>query len=188
MIITITIICIILILVFIFGLFIIIFNRFQRLKNGADAGIAQIKVALKKRLDLISQIVDVVKSYAKFEREVMESITKMRNLVMETKFAKDVDNVNSGSKKIFDGILAVVENYPDLKTSENINELMETLKEVEDEILRQRYTYNNIVQEYNTKLQSVPSNIIAKICHFQKLDYLKFEERIMMKPDAEWTK
>ena len=178
----------ILIIIFLVFLIISIYNRFQKLANGADAGLAQIKVALKKRLDMITQLVDVVKSFAKFEREVMTSITKMRSLVMETKATKEIDNVNSGSKKIFDNILAVVEQYPNLKTSENVNDLMNAIEEVEDEILRQRYTYNNIVQEYNTRLFSFPSNIVAKIFSYKKLEYLKFEEKISIKPDTKWNK
>ena len=179
---------IVIIIICLLTVFVIIFNRFQRLSNGSEASLAQIKVALKKRLDMISQLVEVVKSYAKFEREVMETVTKMRSLIMDTKIPKEIDDVNSSSKQIFESIFAVVENYPDLKTSENVNDLMKEISEVEDEILRQRYTYNNIVQEYNTRLKTVPSNIVAKILSYKKLEYLKFEEKINLSPELGWNK
>jgi LemA protein len=169
-------------------IFVYFYNRFQRLKNGADAGLSQIKVVLKKRLDLIPQLTEAVKAYAKFEKNVFESITKMRSLIKETQKPKDVDYVNKDSHNILKNILATVENYPDLKTSKNVEDLMEAIIEVENEIARYRYTYNNIVQEYNTKIDSVPSNFIAKIFSYKKLEYLKFEEEINIKPDLTWSK
>ena len=150
MILTIGIAILCLILIIIIGLFITIYNKFQRLNNGAEAGLSQIKVALKKRLDMISQLAEVVKGYAKFEKNVMENITKMRNLVGQEIATEEIDKINGESKNILERILAIVENYPDLKASKNFIDLMNAIKDVEGEISRQRYTYNNIVQEYNT--------------------------------------
>ena len=170
-------------LIIILGLFITIYNRFQRLNNGAEAGLSQIKVALKKRLDMISQLVEVVKGYAKFERTVMENITKMRSLVDQDIATGEIDKINGESKNILERILAVVENYPDLKASKNFIDLMNAIKDVEGEISRQRYTYNNIVQEYNTKLDVIPSNFVAKLLSYKRLEYLKFEKEVDNKPD-----
>jgi LemA protein len=164
------------IVVILITIFILIYNKFQRLHNGAEAGLSQIKVALKKRLDLITQLADVVKAYSKFEKSVMQNITRMRSLIGKDIKADEVDNINSSSSGILKSILAVVENYPDLKASKNYLDLMSSLKEVESEILRQRYTYNNIVQEYNTRLGVVPSNFVAKLFSYSKLEYLKFED------------
>lgn len=170
-------------LIIIIGLFITIYNRFQRLNNGAEAGLSQIKVALKKRLDMISQLVEVVKGYAKFERTVMENITKMRSLVGQDIVTGEIDKINGESKNILERILAVVENYPDLKASKNFIDLMNAIKDVEGEISRQRYTYNNIVQEYNTKLEVIPSIFVAKLLSYKKLEYLKFEKEVDNKPE-----
>ena len=167
--------------------FVIYYNRFQRLKNGSEAGLSQIKVVLKKRLDMITQLVKIVKGYASFERNVMESVTKMRSLVGQRIPSGEIDKINGDSMGILKNILAVVENYPDLKTSKNVTDLMIAIRDVEDEIARQRYTYNNIVQEYNTKLDSFPSNLVAKIFSYDKLDYLQFEEEIKIKPDTWWN-
>jgi LemA protein len=175
--------CVVLILLSLITIFIVSYNKFQRLDNGAEASLSQIKVALKKRLDMISQLAEVVKGYAKFERNVMENITKMRSLVGQDIATGEIDKINGESKGILEKILAVVENYPDLKASKNFTDLMDAIKDVEGEISRQRYTYNNIVQEYNTRLGVIPSNIIGKILSYKKLEYLKFEEKAEHKPD-----
>ncbi len=172
-----------LILSIIIVLFIAIYNKFQRLDNGAEAGLSQIKVALKKRLDMISQLAEVVKGYAKFEKTVMENITKMRSLVGQDIGTGEIDKINVESKSILERILAVVENYPDLKASKNFIDLMNAIKDVEGEISRQRYTYNNIVQEYNTRLGVIPSNFVAKLLSYKKLEYLKFEKEVDNKPE-----
>lgn len=168
--------------------FILIYNKFQRLKNGSEAGISQIKVALKKRLDLISQLVEIVKSYAKFERQVFENITKLRSSIGNIKTPGDINKLNSDSKRILNNLIAVVESYPDLKASDNVKDLMNVITDVEDEIARQRYTYNNIVQDFNTRVSSVPSNLIAKIFSFEKIGYLEFEEDVNKRPETAWNK
>lgn len=169
-------------------IFILIYNKFQRLKNGAEAGISQIKVALKKRLDMISQLVEIVKSYAKFERQVMENIAKMRSSIGEIKTPQDVNKINNESKRILNNLIAVVESYPNLKASENVKDLMNAITDVEDEIARQRYTYNNIVQDYNTRVSSIPSNLVAKMYSFKKIEYLEFEEEVNKRPETAWNK
>jgi LemA protein len=177
----------ILLIILIFA-FILIYNRFQRLKNGAEAGLSQIKVALKKRLDMISQLVEIVKSYAKFEREVFENITRLRSSIGEITHPQDINKINNESKRILNNLIAVVESYPNLKASDNVKDLMNAITEVEDEIARQRYTYNNIVQDYNTRVSSIPSNFVAKIFSFKKIEYLEFEEDVNKKPDTTWNK
>jgi len=168
-------------------LFIVLFNRFQVLKNGSEAGLSQIAVALKKRLDMISQLIEIVKSYAKFEREVFEKVTELRSRITQQENAENIRNIDSESKGILDKILAVVESYPNLKASENVATLMKTVTDVEDEIARQRYTYNNIVQEYNTRCNTFPSNVVAKIFTFKKIEYLRFENEVNTAPDGKWN-
>ncbi len=126
-----------------------IYNRFQTLKNGSLATLGQIRVALKKRLDMISQLLDSVQSYAKFEKATFEKITEMRASVLKADTGA-IANIEAESRKILGNILVSVENYPDLKTSEPVKKLMDSVKDVEDEVARHRYTYNNIVQEFNT--------------------------------------
>ena len=149
------------------------YNRFISLKNAAEATLSQIQVALKKRLDLLSKLVDSTKGYMNYEKSVLEKITKLRTSVFSN--IKDITNVEKESKRILGNILVSVENYPDLKASQEVLELMNNIKEIEDEIARLRYTYNNIIQEYNTMTEKIPSNIIARIFNFKKLEYLEFE-------------
>ena len=165
--------------------FISIYNRYQSLKNGSLATLGQIRVALKKRLDMISQLLDSVQSYAKFEKSTFEKITEMRANVLKAD-SGGIANIEAESRKILGNILVSVENYPNLKTSEPVRQLMDAVKDIEDEIARHRYTYNNIVQEFNTMTDVVPSNLVASLFRFTKLGYLEFEEEIAKRPDLKW--
>ena len=159
-----------------------LYNRFQQLKNGAEATLNQVRVALKKRLDLISQLVDTVKSYANFEKSTLEQITAMRSAVGKVSSASELSQIDKFSKNLLGSINVVVENYPDLKTNTVVKDLTQSVQDIEDEIARHRYTYNNIVQEYNTMVDTVPSNIVANLFGFRKLDYLEIEEGVEKRP------
>jgi LemA protein len=114
-----------------------IYNRFVSLKNSSEATLGQIRVAMKKRLDMIDQLLGAVKSYAKFEKETLERVTAMRASVA-TAGPGDLNKVEAESRSIFGRLLAVAENYPDLKTSGTVMSLMDSVKNLEDEIARQR--------------------------------------------------
>jgi len=155
--------------------FVTIYNRLQSLKNGAEATLSQIRVAMKKRLDMIEQLVDSVKSYAKFERDTLEKITSMRTSLGSAS-PDELAKINGASRGLVGNVLAVAESYPQLRTSEAVTTTMNAIKDVEDEISRHRYTYNNIIQEFNTLLVTVPSNMVASYTGMRKMDYLNFEE------------
>jgi LemA protein len=162
-----------------------IYNRFVSLRNSSEATIGQIRVAMKKRLDMIEQLLGAVKSYAKFEQDTFTKVTAMRAAVA-TAGPGDLNKVEAESRSIFGRLLAVAENYPDLKTSSSVNSLMDSVKGLEDEIARQRYTYNNISQEYNTMIDTIPSNFVGKTMGLIKLEYLQFEEAIQNAPKIEF--
>ena len=162
-----------------------IYNRFISLKNASEATLGQIRVAMKKRLDMIEQLLGSVKSYAKFEKETLEKVTAMRASVA-TASPGDLNKVEAESRSIFGRLLAVAENYPDLKTSTTVMSMMGSVKTLEDEIARQRYTYNNISQEFNTMMGTIPSNFVAKLMGLVKLEYLQFEEAINTPPKIEF--
>lgn len=162
-----------------------IYNRFVSLKNSSEATLGQIRVAMKKRLDMIDQLLGAVKSYAKFEKETLEKVTAMRASVA-TAGPGDLNKVEAESRSIFGRLLAVAENYPDFKTSTTVTSLMDSVKGLEDEIARQRYTFNNISQEFNTMMDTIPSNFVAKMMHLVKLEYLQFEEAIKTPPKIEF--
>jgi len=165
--------------------FIGIYNRFYSLKNSSEAMLGQIRVAMKKRLDMIDQLLGAVKSYAKFEKETFERVTAMRASVA-TASPGDLNKVEAESRSIFGRLLAVAENYPDLKTSTTVTSLMDAIKGIEEEIARQRYTYNNISQEFNTMMDTIPSSFIGRMIGLIKLEYLQFEEAIKTPPKIEF--
>jgi LemA protein len=162
-----------------------IYNRFFSLKNSAEATLSQIRVAMKKRLDMIEQLLESVKSYARFERETLEKITSLRTAVLKAE-PGTLGEIDRETRRLFGNIVAVAENYPDLKTSNTVTSLMESVKSVEDEIARQRYTYNNIVQELNIMMDTVPSKFVAGLTGLGKLEYLRFEEEVERRPRIEF--
>ena len=159
-----------------------LFNRLYRFRNAADANIGQIRVAMKKRLDMIEQLLGAVKSYVRYERGVFETVASMRAKVFEAG-TKGLSEIDRESRSITGGIIAVAEAYPELKANETVNKLMDAIVSVEDEIARHRYTYNNVVQEFNTMVDTIPSNVVARSADLDKLDYLRFEEEVEERPE-----
>lgn len=153
-----------------------VYNRFINLKNGIESNLKQISVALKKRLDMIGQVMDSVKGQMKFEKSTMTEITKMRSGVSSNMSAEKAKQVDAVSNKFLSGLAVQVENYPNLKSNENVTQLINSINQLEDEISRLRYVYNNTVQEFNTKTQTIPTNIIAGIGGFAENKYLEFDE------------
>ncbi|MEM4488531.1 MAG: LemA family protein [Desulfurococcaceae archaeon] len=154
------------------GLYVSIYNRFMRLRNAASATLGQIRVALRKRLDLITSLVDAVGSYTRFEKEVLESITRLRSSITASS-PEEVVKAERETRDLLGRLLVVVERYPDLKAAEAVKKLMDSSREIEDEIARHRYTYNNIVQEYNTMIDAIPSRFVAILIGLQKFPYLE---------------
>ena len=159
-----------------------LFNRLVRFRNAADANLGQIRVAMKKRLDMIEQLLGAVRGYVRHEREVFESVASMRAKVLEAGTA-GLEEIDKESRSIAGGILAIAEAYPELKASETVKKLMDAIVSVEDEIARHRYTYNNVVQTFNTMVDSIPSNVVASSTGMEKLGYLEFEEAVEARPD-----
>ena len=136
---------------------------------------SQIDVQLQRRFDLIPNFVETVKGYMSHEKETLEKVTELRTSWANATTVKDkaeLDNQLSSSLKT---IMAVAENYPDLKANENFAQLSEELRNTENKIAFSRQFYNDTVTMYNTKLQVFPSNIIASIFNFTSSDLFKAE-------------
>ena len=157
------------------------YNRFVRLKKASETTLAQTQVAMKKRLDMIGELVDAVKSYAQFEKDTLTKVTEMRASVGNAA-PSDLNKVEAQTRPILGNLFAVAENYPDLKTSTEVTNLMGAVRTNEDDIARQRYTFNNIAQEFNTRRETIPSSLIGRLMHLAPIDYLKFEEAIETPP------
>ena len=159
-----------------------IYNDFKKYKNAAEATIGQIKVAMKKRLDMIEQLLGAVRGYVKHERELFENIAKLRSGIDSADSGK-LGDIEQQSRTLTGSLLAVAEAYPSLRAVETTQKLMEAVIDVEDEIARQRYTFNNIVQQYNTMQDTIPSSLLAGAAGASKMGYLEFEEKIKNPPD-----
>lgn len=154
---------IVLILIYAF----VTYNGLVKANNLVKEAFSTMDVYLKKRWDLVPNLVEVVKNYTEYEKETIEKITKLRTSTYENMTMDKKINVNEELTQDLSVIMAVSENYPDLKASENFMELSQDLTKVEDEIANSRKYYNGSVRNYNNKIQMFPSNIIAKIFGFR---------------------
>lgn len=141
------------------------YNKLVRLSNKVDEGFATMDVYLKKRFDLIPNLVETVKGYAKHEASTLQAVIGQRNMA---KTSNDVMESENKISKAIQGIFAVAEQYPDLKANTNFMDLQNQLKKVEEDIANARKYYNALVREYNDAILSFPTNIIASMFHFEK--------------------
>ncbi|MEM0106612.1 MAG: LemA family protein [Candidatus Micrarchaeaceae archaeon] len=149
---------------------IVIYNGFVSKRNRVKNAWAQIDVQLKRRYDLIPNLVETVQSYAKYERGVLEEVTKLRESIMTGSVANR-SNANNQLSTALKSLFAVAENYPDLKASDNFKSLQEQLADTEDKIAFVRTSYNDYVMDYNNALQEFPGNIFAPRFGFKKADF-----------------
>ena len=153
-----------------------IYNILVNLRNRCDNSWAQVDVQLRRRYDLIPNLVETVKGYAKHEREVFEKVTEARSKAINAGTVKEqgeAENMLTGALK---SLFAVVENYPDLKANQNFLMLQEELAGTEGKIAYARQFYNDLVMKFNTKQQVFPSNIIAGMFNFKLREYFEIEE------------
>ncbi len=150
------------------------YNKLQRLKNIVDEGWSTIDVQLKKRYDLIPNLVETVKGYAKHESETLEAVIKARNAAMTASgdAKMTAENALTGTLK---SLFALQEAYPELKANTNFIDLQNQLKSVENEIASARRYYNGTVKELNTKIDLFPSNIVAKRMRLEKRSYFELD-------------
>jgi LemA protein len=155
------------------------YNRLITLRNRSDEAWSDIDVQLKRRHDLIPNLVEAVKGYASHEKSVFENVTNARAQAMtaeksgDPKKMQEAENMLSGTLKT---LFAVSENYPDLKASENFIELQRELRDTEDKIQASRRFYNTNIRDINIKIQSFPSNIVANLFNFKKRDFFEVED------------
>lgn len=158
--------------------YISIYNNLIKVKNWVEEALAQIDVQLKRRNDLIPNLVETVKGYAKHEQETFEKVIAMRNQLMaipdnEVEKQMEVSNQLTDALK---SIFALSENYPDLKANQNFLNLQEELTNTENKIAYSRQLYNSTVKDYNITLETFPSNIVAGLHHFNKKVMLETPE------------
>ncbi len=157
-----------------------IYNGLVTLKNKVDEGWADIDTQLKRRYDLIPNMVETVKGYATHEKGTLEGVTQARNMAMNARGPEEraqAENMLTGALKT---LFAVAENYPELKANHNFLDLQQTLKDIEEHIQLSRRYYNATVRDFNTKIEVFPNNIFAGMLGFTRRQFFelnKEEER-----------
>lgn len=167
-------------LIVVLALFVIIvYNSLVRLKNQVKNAFAQIDVQLKRRNDLIPNLMETVKGYMKHEKEVLENVTKARSAIMAAETFDDKAKASNMLSSTLKSLFAVSENYPQLKANENFMQLQEELTGTENKIAYSRQSYNDMVMMYNNKVETFPSNMLAGMFNFvqEKLFETPEEER-----------
>ena len=164
------------VLVFVILFVVLMYNGLVRMRNRKEEAWSDIDVQLKRRYDLIPNLVSTVKGYAKHEQETLAKVTEMRTRALAADGVKEkgeAENMLTGALKT---IFAVAENYPDLKASENFAELQRELSDTENKIQSARRFYNNTVQDLNTAIQVFPKNIIANTFGFKEEEFFELSE------------
>ncbi|MEO2082882.1 MAG: LemA family protein [Desulfurobacteriaceae bacterium] len=152
------------------------YNRFVRLKNAVEEAWSSIDVQLKRRYDLIPNLVEVVKGYAKHEKETLERVIKARALALDARLPEEKAKLEGELSLALKSLFALAENYPELKANQNFLELQKSLSEIEEQIQLARRYYNAVVRDYNILIESFPSNLVAGLFGFKKKPFFEISE------------
>ena len=165
---------------------IVLYNKLASLRVRADASWADIDAQLKRRYDLIPNLVETVKGYAGHEKGVFERVTELRSQAISAQGPAEQAKAENMLTQALRSVFAVAENYPQLRASENFGQLQGTLSELEDKIQAARRYYNAVVRDYNTQVHVVPSSLVAWMFNFKDREYFELtapEEREPVKVD-----
>jgi len=154
---------------------VVIYNKLIRLRNTVKSSWSDIDVQLKKRYDLVPNLVETVKGYASHEKSVFENVTKARSLAMQASTPADKAQAENFLRDTLKSLFALAEAYPDLKANANFMQLQSQLKELEDNIEYARRYYNAVVRDFNILIESFPSNIIAGSFGFKQEEFFELE-------------
>ena len=152
------------------------YNNFVKLNVKIKEAFSNMDIYLKKRWDLIPNLVKIVKGYAKHEKETLKEIVELRNSVYDDMSYEDKLSANQKLSNDINKIMVLAENYPDLKADENFRDLCKQLTKIEDEIANSRKYYNGVIRIYNTKVKIFPSNIFASIFGFKTKSMFEINE------------
>ena len=165
--------------------FLAAYNGLVRMRNAVRNAWSQIDVQLKRRHDLIPNLVEVVKDYMGYEQEVLQNVTRARNLAMQASGPGEAGRAEAGLSRALTNLYAVMENYPQLKANQNVGQLQEELASTENKISFARQFYNDSVMGYNNRLQVIPNNVVASVCSFQQKDLFTVPEAEKEVPKAD---
>jgi LemA protein len=174
---------VVLLLLFLVGMF----NKLVRLRNRTENAWAQVDVQLRKRYDLIPNLVETVKGYAAHERGTFEAVTNARVAAQQAQGVAQQAQAENVLTAALGRLFAVAEAYPQLRATENFQQLQAQLSEVEQSIAVSRQVYNDTVLSYDNALETVPTNIIAGIFHFNPREYFQTEDATRAAPQVSFT-
>ena len=163
-----------------------VYNSLIRQRNLVDEGWSGIDVQLKRRADLVPNLVETVKGYKIHEQNVLENVTKMRTSAMAAQTVEDKAKAEAGLTAALKTLFAVAENYPDLKANQNFLRLQQQLASLENEIQLARRYYNGAARNYNIAIQSFPSNIVAGFFKFEARAYFEIDESERKSPKVKF--
>jgi LemA protein len=152
------------------------FNRLVRSRQMAQEGLSGIDVQLKRRADLIPNLIEAVKGYMGHERGVLEKVTELRTQSLQAGSLAEKGQVEGALSRALGNLFAVAENYPDLKASANFIQLQQSLADIEDQVQLARRYYNGTARNFNILIQSFPSNLMASAFHFTTVEYFEIED------------
>jgi len=153
-----------------------LFNSCVRLRNRAREAFSGVDVQLKRRHDLVPNLVRTVAAYAKHEREALEEVTRLRGAAGDAEAIDERERLERGLAGGLDRLLALVESYPALKADANFRRLQADLVEVEDHLQYARRYYNGAVRDYNTRIEQLPGNVLASLLGWQPLPFFQLRE------------
>ena len=162
------------------------YNTLVSLKNRVQDQWAQVDVVLKRRADLIPNLVETVKGYASHENDTLEAVIAARNQAVSATDAHSEMEANNVLTEALGRLFAIAEAYPDLKANTNFMELQRTLQETEDKITYARQFYNDTVMSFNNKIEMFPSNIIASMFHFKQAEFVEANEKDKEVPNVKF--
>ena len=155
---------------------VLLYNRLVRLRNRAENAWAQVDVQLRRRYDLIPNLVEAVRGYASHERTTFDEVTKARTRAQEAGTVEDQAQAENALTAAIGRLFAVAEAYPELRATENFQQLQSQLEDTEQKIAVARQVYNDTVLTYDTALESVPTNVVAGLFSFRPRAYFEVEE------------
>lgn len=174
------------VVVIVAAIFFLYYNRFVTLLQRINNSKSQISVQLKKRADLVPNLVNMVKGYMKHEKSVLTEVTKARTSIMNAKNFEGKVKAGGQLQEALKSLFAVAENYPDLKASQNFLELQREVASIEDKVAYARQYFNDSILTYNTMMQKIPGVWFARIYGFKKQDYFEIKEEEKAVPKVEF--
>jgi LemA protein len=165
---------------------VVLYNRLVRLRNRVENAWAQVDVQLRRRYDLIPNLVETVRGYASHERATFEEVTKARTAAQQARTVPEQAEAENFLTAAIGRLFAIAEDYPELRATENFQQLQGQLEDTEQKIAVSRQVYNDAVLTYDTALETVPTNIVGGMFNFEEKAYFEIEEPIREAPRVQF--